>query len=71
MSTPSTKQKDYLLLLFNETGFTHTSRNAWLSFRLKRTINDLDDLTLSEASTTINYLKGIRENQRGPRTRQF
>lgn len=57
-------QQDYLLILFNDTGFTTESRYAWLTAQYKRSIKYLDDLTISERSFTIKRLKEIRAGQK-------
>lgn len=61
---PSRAQTDYLLILFNDCGFTINSRNAWLTAKFHRLIGHLDDLSIGEASQVISELKVIRENQK-------
>lgn len=61
---PTPKMVDYMLLLFNECGFTIGSRNAWLSHKFQRLIRHLDDLSFNEGSEVIGRLKEIREGQK-------
>jgi hypothetical protein len=57
-------QQEYLLILFNDTGFTFSSRNAYLTAEFKRKITDLDQLNWRERGLTINALKKLREGQK-------
>jgi hypothetical protein len=58
-------QQEYLLILFNDTGFTINSRNAWLTARYKRPVKYLSELIPREASDVIARLKEIRDQQKG------
>ena len=61
-------QTDYLLILFNDTGFsTINARNAWLTARYKRKIEHLGDLSSSERHSVIERLKEIRSDQNNDR----
>jgi hypothetical protein len=55
---------EYLIILFNDTGFTTEMRNAWLSARTGRNIKFIDDLRYHEASAAIDDLKAIKENKK-------
>ena len=61
---PTHKQMVYMDILFNITGFTRNSRNAFLSAEVKRSIKYLDELKYFEASDIITRLKAIRESQK-------
>lgn len=68
---PTHAQKDYILILANDCGFTINSRNVWLSNEFKRSINDIDELHRWEASLAIGRLKEIRQglNDKNSHTR--
>ena len=58
-------QTAYLEVLLNDTGYdTRPRRNDFLSAQLHRTIRDLDELRISEASKMIGLLKEIKLEQR-------
>lgn len=57
---PTPPQIHYMEILFNDTGFTTNSRNAWLTFYYHRKIEHLDELGFSEAKEVIARLKEIR-----------
>lgn len=60
---PTPKMIDYMMLLFNETGFESIDqRNAWLTHQFNRSIKHLDELTISEGHKVIDRLKDIRES---------
>ena len=57
---PTPKMINYMQILFNDTGFTLNSRNAWLTSRYHRLIKYLDELGFAEAHEVIRDLKVIR-----------
>jgi hypothetical protein len=58
-------QTAYLEILLNDTGYsTRLRRNDFLSAQLHRSIRDLDQLRIGEASKMIGLLKEIKLEQR-------
>ncbi len=65
-SDPSAKpatdaQVNFLEILFNDLEFSRAQRNDWLSANVGREIKFLDDLTIPEASESIETLKEMKE----------
>jgi len=58
----STKQLNYLEILFNDVGMNRTQRNAWLSMEFSRPFSFLAQLTSFEASKVIDMLSEMKEN---------
>ena len=57
---PSKAMQSYMEILFNDTGFTRESRNAWLTHKYHRLIKYLDELSFAEGKEVIAKLKEIR-----------
>jgi hypothetical protein len=57
---PSPSMINYMMILFNDCGFTENSKFAWLVHTYGRTIKYLDDLSFSEGLEVIKRLKEIR-----------
>lgn len=60
--TATSKQINYLEILFKDLGFDRTGRNAFISTELNRPVRFLDELTSSEASRIITGLRERKED---------
>ena len=56
-------QIKYIECLAIDLGFDRRSRNAYVSDAVGRTVSFLDQLTVSEASKAIDYLKRLKEGE--------
>lgn len=64
MAIATSKQINFLEILFNDLGFDRKNRNAFLSRELGREVHYLDDLTIAEASRFINALLERKEDRK-------
>lgn len=53
---PTTKQLRYIHALLRRLGIEHADRHAVVGTTLGRTIQSMNDLSIDEASTVIDYL---------------
>ena len=61
LATP--RQINYMLILFNELGFTINSRNVWLAARFERKFQDIGEVRFFEAMGVLEWLKKLRKDQ--------
>lgn len=56
----TTKQYEYIEILFNDVGFTRIQRNNWLTTEYRRSIKFISELTVTEATDVIQKLKEMK-----------
>lgn len=67
---PSSRQLNFLEILFNDCGFDRKQRNAFIRRELGRDVNYLDELTGAEAHRFITALKERRDDRNPKQERE-